>query len=55
MCEYEKEGIIEKTTEICEPGNSCYLPHRQVAKENRETSNVRIVFDGSSKYKVNLL
>ena len=51
LCEYEKEGIIEKTIEICEPGNAHYLPHRPIVKENRETSKVRIVFDGSSKYK----
>ena len=51
LYEYEREGIIEKTTEICEPGTSHYLPHRQVVKENRETLKVRIVFDGSSKYK----
>ena len=50
LCEYEKEGIIEKTTEICESGNEHYLPHRPVVKENQETSKVRIVFDGSSKY-----
>ena len=50
LCEYEKEGIIEKTIEICEPGNAHYLPHRPIVKENRETSKVRIVFDGSSKY-----
>ena len=28
-----------------------YLRHRPVVKEIRETSKVRIVFDGSSKYK----
>ena len=28
-----------------------YLLHRPVVKEIRETSKVRIVFDGSSKYK----
>ena len=27
-----------------------YLPHHPVVKENRETSKVRIVFAGSSKY-----
>ena len=51
FCEYEKEGIIENTAEICEPGTSPYLPQPPVVKENRETSKVRIVFDGSSKYK----
>ena len=51
FCEYEKEGIIQNTAEICEPGTSHYLPQPPVVKENRETSKVRIVFDGSSKYK----
>ena len=48
---YENEGIIEKVIEVCEPGTSHYLPHRAVIKENRDTSKVRIVFDGSSKQK----
>ena len=47
--DYEKKGIIEKVTEVCEPGTSHYLPHRAVIKENHDTSKVRIVFDGSSK------
>ena len=47
--EYEEEGIIERVTEVCQPGTSHYLPHRAVIKENRETSKIRIVFDGSSK------
>ena len=51
LCEYEKQGIVEKTTEICESGNAHYLRHHPVVKGNRETSKVRIVFDGSSKYK----
>ena len=51
LCEYEKQGIVEKPTEICEPGKAHYLRHHPVVKENRETSKVRIVFDGSSKYK----
>ena len=50
MYENEKEGILEKTTEICEPGTSHNLPHRPVLEKNRETSKVRIVFDGTSKY-----
>ena len=49
--DYEKEGIIEKVNEVCEPGTSHYLPHRAVIKENRDTSKVRMVFDGSSKQK----
>ena len=49
--DYEKEGIIEKVNKVCEPGTSHYLPHQAVIKENRDTSKVRIVFDGSSKQK----
>ena len=25
--DYEKEGIIEKVNEVCEPGTSHYVPH----------------------------
>ena len=46
---YEKEGIIKKVNEVCEPGTSHYLPHPAVIKENGDTSKVRIVFDESSK------
>ena len=34
FCEYEKEGIIENTAEISEPGTSHYLPQRPILKEN---------------------
>ena len=34
LCEYEKQGIIVKTSEICERGNANYLRHRPVVKEN---------------------
>ena len=47
----EKEGIIEKENDVCEPGTSHYLPHRAVIKENRDTSKVRIVFGGCPKQK----
>ena len=49
--DYEKEGVIEKVNEVCEPGTSHYLPHRAVIKKKRDTSKVRIVFDASSKQK----
>ena len=50
MWEYEKEDILEKTTEYWELATLHYLPHRPVVKENREISKVRILFDASSKY-----
>ena len=54
--DYEKGGIIEKVNQVCQPGTSHYFPHRAVAmKENRDTSKVRIVFDGSSNKKINQL
>ena len=46
-----RKGIIEKVKEVCEPGTSHYLPHRAVIKENRSTSKVGIVVNGSSKQK----
>ena len=49
--DYEKEGIVEKVNEVCEKGTSHYLPYRTVIKENRDTSKVRIFFNGSSKQK----
>ena len=48
--EYLSLGIIEKcsnnATEICR-----YLPHHPVIKRERESTKVRIVFDGSAKSK----
>ena len=46
-----KEDIVEiipPSEEILLPGSAHYLPHRSVVRENRETTNVRIVFDGSA-------
>ena len=48
---YEKKRIIEKVNEGCQPGTSHYLPHQAVIKENRDTSKVGIIFNGSSKEK----
>ena len=49
--DYEKEGIIKNVNGVCEPSTSNYLPHRGVIKGNRNTSKVKIVFDGSLKQK----
>ena len=49
--DYKKEGIIEKTTEICESDISHYLSHRPVMKENQATLKVREAFHGFTKYK----
>ena len=49
--DYLKEDIVEivpPSEEIVLPGSAHYLPHRAVVKENRETTKVRIVFDGSA-------
>ena len=47
-----KKVLQKKTTEICDPGNAHYLPHRPVVKELDQKLDilVRIVFDESSKY-----
>ena len=48
---YLKEDIVKialPSEEIALPGSTHYLPHRAVVKENRETTKVRIVFDGSA-------
>ena len=49
--EYLQEGIIRKASNIPNKGYVHYLPHRPVIRNNRETSNIRIVFDASVKFK----
>ena len=46
-----ESGIIEKVndTEPVEVGKVCYLPHKAVIRENKETTKVRVVFDASAK------
>ena len=51
LSEYESQGIIEKVDHIAEPGGVHYLPHRAIVKNKTETSQIRIVFDGSSYLK----
>ena len=49
--EYESQGIIERVDHIAEPGGVLYLPHHAIVKNKKETSKIRIVFDGSSYLK----
>ena len=44
---YLEKGYIEKIVDWQVP--CCYLPHHGVIKEDKETTKLRIVFDGSAK------
>ena len=45
-----KSGIIEKIPEGTENKAYCkYIPHHCVIRRDHDTTNVRIVFDGSAK------
>ena len=47
--EQKQFGIIEPANKTGTSGETHYLPHHAVIKENKQTSKVRIVFDASSK------
>ena len=47
--DYIEKGIIEKVGNDGIPGKTYYLPHRVVMRHDKETTKVRIVFDGSAK------
>ena len=49
--EYLKLGIIEEVQTQEDTGRVVYLPHKEVVKEDRSTTKLRIVFDDSAKYK----
>ena len=49
--EYLNLGIIEKVKNEGVAGEVVYLPHKEVIKEDRSTTKLRIVFDASAKYK----
>ena len=52
IVEQEQSGIIERVDiENLKPGvgQTNYLPHREVIKEDRTTTKTRIVYDGSAK------
>ena len=46
-----KLGIIEKVESKPTVGEVTYLPHRCVIREDKETTIVRVVFEGSAKVK----
>ena len=52
--QYFKEGIVEYINNINKitPGQVHYLPDRAVIRENNDTTKLRIIFDPSSKAKV---
>ena len=49
--EYLKLGIIEDVQTLGDTGQVVYLPYKEVVKEDRSTTKLRIVFDASAKYK----
>lgn len=49
MNEYIDAGFAERIQDEIEPADSYYIPHHAVIKEDRITTKVRLVLDGSSK------
>ena len=47
--QYDEFGIIEKVESKPTVGEVTYLPHRFVIREDRETTKVRVIFNGSAK------
>ena len=45
--EQEREGIVEQT--IINENDGYFLPHHGVIRQDKETTKLRIVFDGSAK------
>ena len=48
--EYLKLGIIEEVQTQGDTGRVVYLPHKEVVKEDRSTTKLRVVFDANAKY-----
>ena len=46
---YEQDGIIKMVDHESEAGKVHYIPHRPVIRNDKETTKVRIVHDGSAK------
>ena len=54
MMEQLNLGIIEQIVDPGEAGNVTYLPHREVIREDKTSTKVRIVFDGSARRRNNV-
>ena len=49
MKDYINSGCAEKVMEDEEPEHCYYIPHHAVIKEEKVSTKVRVVFDGSSR------
>ena len=47
--EQEKNNVVETCSNVTEVGNVHYLPHRKVIRLDKETTKLRVVYDGSAK------
>ena len=51
MQEKIERGVVERVESEGEVGNTYYMPHTAVVRDDRETTKTRIVFDASAKQK----
>ncbi len=49
MIDQEKQGIIEKVSNVSHSSREFNLPHRPVIRESAESTKVRIVFNASAR------